>query len=187
MTKTREEWLVAATNLLRSDFENVYTPIPEKVRVTCGWPSKSGRAKKKRVIGEAWPAKCSEDGYAEVFIAPTVTGMIALETLVHELLHTATPDEGHRGKFRTAAIGLGLEGKMTATHAGPALVVCLQAIITELGEYPHAVLTPTEKKVQSTRMLKVVCPDCQWAARTSKKWIDLGLPTCACGAKMEEV
>jgi hypothetical protein len=187
MTKTREEWLVAATNILRPDFENVYTPIPEKVRVTCGWPSKSGRAKKKRVVGEAWPATCSEDGYAEVFIAPTITGIEALATLVHELIHTATPGEGHRGKFRTAALGLGLEGRMTETHAGPALIVCLQAIIEKLGTYPHAVLTPKEKKTQGTRMLKLLCPACGYLARTSQKWINLGTPTCACGQKMEAV
>jgi hypothetical protein len=182
---TREEWLVAATNLLRTDFNQVETEIPEKIRVTCGWPSKSGRAKKSPVVGEAWPAQCSEDGYAEIFISPTTTGIEVLAILVHELVHTATPGDGHRGKFPSTAKALGLVGKMTATAAGPELTERLQAITTELGEYPHAKLTPIEKKVQGTRMLKLLCPDCGYLARTSQKWINTGTPICACGTQME--
>jgi hypothetical protein len=75
---------------------------------------------------------------------------------------------------------------MTATVAGETLLIRLREIITELGDYPHAKLTPINKKPQSTRMLKVECPDCGWMARTSRKWIDLGLPTCGCGKLMEE-
>ena len=188
--KTREEWLVAATNLLRSDFEAVDAEIPEKVHVTCGWPSKGGRPGKKQAVGECWKPECSEGGYTEMFINPTIgEGVEALEVLTHELVHTAVGTEcGHKGEFRTVAKALGLEGKMTSTSAGEDLLVRLRAIEKELGTYPHAKLTPTHKKTQSTRMLKILCGSCGWSARTSQKWIDLGLPTCACacGKLMEE-
>ena len=182
---TREEWLLAAIELFKPDFAE-HAIIPEKLRVTCGWPSRGGRAEKKKVLGEAWPPSCSEDGHTEVFIAPTLSnGLKVLDVLVHELVHAAVGcDEGHKGQFRVVAKALGLEGKMTETVAGEDLLVRLREIETALGEYPHAKLTPTNKKTQSTRMLKIICK-CGWMARTSQKWIDLGLPTCACGEDME--
>ena len=44
-------------------------------------------------------------------------------TLVHELVHILAVgvEEGHRGKFTKLAKAIGLEGKMTATHAGETL------------------------------------------------------------------
>lgn len=185
--KTREEWLLDAIDLLREDFNEVSATIPWKLRVTCGWPSRGGRAEKKKVTGECWPPKCSEDGCTEIFVAPTIAeGVEALDVLVHELVHAAVGcDEGHKGQFRVVAKALGLEGKMTATSAGETLLARLRDIEEKLGDYPHAKLTPLNKKVQSTRMLKILCPNCGWMARTSQKWIDLGLPTCACGKDME--
>lgn len=35
-----------------------------------------------------------------------------------------------------------------------------------------------------SRMKKLECPKCGYAARTTKKWIEVGLPTCPCGMKM---
>ncbi len=182
---TREEWLIAATNLLREDFKD--TPIPEKIRITCGWPSRGGRAEKKKVLGECWKPECSEDGHTEVFIAPTLSnGIEVLDVLVHELVHAAIGcEEGHKGPFRVVAKALGLMGKMTSTNAGEDLLVRLREIEEKLGTYPHAKLTPINTKTQSTRMLKLQCGNCGWAARTSQKWIDVGLPTCVCGTETE--
>ena len=187
--KTREEWLMAATDLLREDFAAIDAEIPGKVRVTCGWPSRGGRPGKKQAVGECWSPNCSEDGTTEMFINPMLSeGLEALDVLTHELVHAAVGcDEGHKGPFRVKAKAIGLTGKMTATVAGETLMIRLREIIAELGTYPHAKLTPKGKKPQSTRMLKLQCGNCGWMARTSRKWMDLGLPTCACGKKMEEV
>jgi len=181
---TREEWLNAATELLREDFSA--SPIPKKVRVTCGWPSTGGRPGKKQVIGQCWPPKCSEDETTEIFINPMLAEPIeALDVLTHELVHAAVGcEEGHKGPFRLAAKAIGLEGKMTATNAGETLMVRLRAIEKELGEYPHAKLTPLINKPQGTRMLKVTCDSCGYLFRTSRKWADMGTPTCVCGSNM---
>ena len=189
MTQTRESWLLSAVNLLREDFDAVGVTIPDKVRVTCGWPSTGGRPGKKQVLGQCWPPTCSEDEHWEVFINPMIAKPTeALEILVHELVHTSVDiGTGHKGVFRTTAKAIGLEGKMTSTNAGEVLMVRLRQIESELVEYPHAKLTPIINKPQSTRMLKLQCGSCGWMARTSRKWIDLGLPTCACGTQMEEV
>jgi hypothetical protein len=188
---TREEWLNRMTEALRPAFLEAGGEIPEKVRVTCGWPSRSGRAKKKRRIGECWSSENSKDEHFEIFISPTLfkIGEVT-ETLVHELVHTAVGvKEGHKAAFRKVAVKLGLEGKMTETHAGDELHDRLEALASKVGPYPHAELTFGDKKVQGTRMIKVICPDpaCGFHVRTTRKWLDLGTPTCFCGSKMEEV
>jgi len=186
MSVTREEWLIQATNALRDDFPED-AQVPEKVRVTCGWPSHGGRATKKRVTGECWSAKKSKDDHFEIFISPVEDVSInVLGTLIHELVHAAVGlKAGHKAEFRAAATALGLEGKMTETIVGAELRERLHTLCKEIGDYPHAALDPTQqKKPQTTRMLKIQCPDCDWMARTSKKWMDLGLPVCACGAQM---
>ncbi len=184
---TREAWLNEMTDLLRPDFDAADAPLPDNVRMTCGFPSRGGRPGKKQVLGECWPSGQSEDEHFEVFITPmrhdpvTVAGI-----LVHELVHAAVGcDCGHRGEFRVAAIALGLEGKMTETSVGAGLKEKLQEHVDRLGPYPHASLNLTEKPPQSTRMKKITCPSCDYLVRTSQKWLDTGVPTCPCGTKME--
>ena len=188
-TMTREAWLNRLTDDLAPIFKEAGSEIPEKVRVTCGWPSQGAKAKKNRRIGECWGPESSDDKCFEVFISPTLDNAINVaETLVHELVHTAVGIEfGHRAPFRRVATAVGLEGKMTATNAGETLKTALLEMTDTIGQYPHAKLTFKKKKVQGTRMIKVQCPDpaCGYQVRTTRKWIDIGLPTCFCGTKME--
>jgi hypothetical protein len=191
MTKTafdtREAWLISCVDLLRPDFERVGTSVPDKIRASCGWPSKSGLAAKKRRIGEAWSAKCSGDETFEVFVSPVLKdAQLVLATLVHEIVHCAVGVEnGHKGAFKKIAIAIGLEGKMTDTTAGPELLKRIEEIVTEVGPYPHAELKSSNApKKQGTRMLLVKCPACEYQVRTTKKWLEVGVPTCPCGTEM---
>ena len=185
----REAWLTECLTKLRSDFERVGFPLPEGIRVTCGWPSKSALAVKRKRIGECWSPTCSKDGHHEVFISPAVSDpMEVLATLVHELDHAAVGVEAkHKGPFKACALALGLEGKMTATVAGEALKVRLQEIIEDVGEYEHAGLDKLCNGMpkQTCRQLKLACADCGCIVRMSQKMIDSpGPPTCACGGQM---
>ena len=186
---TREEWLNKLTDSLRPLFASAGGKIPEQVRTTCGWPSQGAKATKTRRLGECWGAESSGDQHFEIFITPLLDdGNEVAGTLVHELCHAALGiKEGHRAKFKKLATGLGLEGKMASTTVGDDLKITLAKLIEEIGPYPHAKLSLKEKKKQGTRMLKVVCPDpaCGWSARTTQKWVDVGLPTCCCGKRME--
>ena len=77
---------------------------------------------------------------------------------------------------------------MTATHAGEALRDRLEGLTAKIGPYPHAKISFEKKdKPQTTRMIKVLCPDpsCGYHVRTTRKWIEIGTPTCVCGTKME--
>lgn len=186
----REQWLEAAVAALRPGFEDAGAPLPDKVRVTCGWPSAKGLAAKNRTIGQAWRPEASSDGTCETFISPVIDdAATVIGTLVHELCHHAAGiDAGHKGEFARLARGMGLEGPMTATKPGPAVVQWAGKFVAEHGEYPHARMDPRKSgvKKQGTRMLKVVCPECGYTCRTTRTWLDVGLPTCCCGTPMVE-
>jgi len=110
--------------------------------------------------------------------------MGVLPTLVHELAHGALGnDKGHGKEFKKLATALGLEGKMTSTNAGAALVARCADVVKLLGEYPHAQIIPGQgepagKKKQSVRMMKCECGECGYVARVARKWLLLGAPIC---------
>jgi hypothetical protein len=117
---TREERLNQLVDKLRSDFVEAGAEIPEEVRVSFGWPSQSGKTKKKRRVGECWPSSSSGDQHHEVFISLVLSDPLEVDETFHELVHAAVgADHGHRAPFHRAATAIGLEGKMTSTDAGP--------------------------------------------------------------------
>lgn len=136
--KIRETWLQEATKRLRPLFKQHGHAIPTKIMVGCGWP----RGAKAEVIGQCFAKSWTEDSTTHIFISPTQANDIeVLAILVHELVHAAVGcEEGHKGKFKTMARSLGLEGKLTATTVSPklALYPTLKKISKELGKYPHS-------------------------------------------------
>lgn len=184
----REQWLEKATELFRAEFDQIGHPLPEKIRVSCGFPSSKARARRNMAIGEHWSPKASNDQTHEIFISPVLEGEVeVLATLVHELCHAATDGDGHRGRFPSTAKALKLEGKPTATYAGDAFKQTFESIMGSLGDYPHAQLRAmSQQKKQSTRMLKACCPACGYTIRLTAKWAEMGLPTCVCGEEMEQ-
>lgn len=206
-TTNREAWLIAAVEELRPMFAELGEELPT-VRVSVGWPG--GRGNKSATIGQCW-AKCmTADSVPQLFVSPVLDdGKRVLDVLAHELVHAVDDcKSGHRGRFAKVAKGIGLTGKMTATVAGDELKAKLATIADKLGTYPHARLSngapitpakpgddpeadpeddPTQgEPKQGTRMLKVVCPDDGYTVRTTRKWLDVGLPSCPCGATMRE-
>ena len=183
----REQYLLEAGKLMRKMFEDVGAPIPDNVRVSCGWPGGGSRNSR---IGECWGTSCSADGHFEIFISPKLGDTLrVLDVLVHEYIHAAVGLEaGHRGYFRRVAKALGLEGKMTATTAGVELGEKLQRIHLKLGDYPHAALSGLNRKKQATRLVKCECGECGYIVRTTDKWLDAyGPPLCPCNEERMEV
>lgn len=193
-TKTREEWLNTMATALRPVFAEVGTPIPEKVRVSCGWPHTRSLASGKGVrrVGECWDAKLSKDNTFEIFISPVLMDTKEVAgTLTHELVHAAVGlQAGHGPEFKKLALAVGLEGKMTSTTIGQGLGAWIDDQITRLGKYPHATLDTTKRKKQTTRLVKVICPnmECEhlqenerpYVARLSMSALDYGAPKCGC-------
>jgi SprT-like family len=208
---TREAWLHAAIEAFRPRFAEAGMPLPAKVHVSVGF-SYGAKAESKTVLGECWARRASADGVNQIFISPLASDPAAmLATLLHELIHAADDcAHGHKGPFAAAAARLGLEGKMTATVAGLALAAELIVLAAELGEFPHAALNPAAAArpvpgppgspapaplppvksgpgKQGTRMIKLTAAACcGYTVRTTRKWLDEGLPQCPHGAAMTE-
>lgn len=137
----REAWLQDATLLLE---EEILAPqgvkLPEHWAVGVGFPKSSSGA-----IGQAWaPAAASDGKTCSIFLSPILgeDRVRLLATLLHECIHVAVGHQHrHGGEFKRVARAVGLEGKLTATFAGPALHTKLLSMATDLGEYPHVPLT----------------------------------------------
>lgn len=184
---TREEYLIACIEELRTDFIKVGAELPSKIRVSCGWPSKGALATKRQRVGECWSATCSGDETFELFVSPALKDSIeVLATLVHEACHAAVGVEAKHGSaFRKVAKALGLTGKMTETKAGDELVERLKLLVEKHGEFPHAELKHSNApKKQTTRLRPVECPECGYLCRVTAKWLRVGLPVCPCGTEM---
>jgi hypothetical protein len=168
---------------LRPVFRKRGYTLPAKIRVSCGWPSKSIR----KVIGQCFYTPASADETHEIFISPMLDDpMRVADVLVHELCHAAVgPGHGHGPVFKRCADSLDLGGKPTATEATPALVKWLAPLVKSRGKYPHAALQPVSGKKQSTRLLKAECPCCGYTVRVTRKWADVGSPLCPNGEEME--
>lgn len=186
--ETREMWLLNAIEAMRPLFKQNGYEIP-KVRVSCGWPSSRGKSAKNAVLGEAWDKSASSDKVAQLFISPILKEVFepqgVLATLAHEVAHSVVGNkEGHNKVFGKCVRSLGLEGKLTCTHAGEEFIAAAKKWV--LGDYPHSQLKPGggPKKKQTTRMVKCECKGCGYTVRTSRKWLDeVGAPLCPCNSK----
>jgi hypothetical protein len=189
---TREEWLNAFVAAARPVFKQRGHELPEKIRVSVGFMFRSPKA-----IGQCWHEAASSDGTREIFINPTQADSSRVaDILTHELAHTLFgPDEKHGKNFKKAVTDLGLEGKATATVAGPLWREWAHPILQGLGPIPHAVLDPALSgvKKQSTRLLKCECEDCGFTFRATAKWVsngeeglrELRCPDVNCGGVVE--
>ena len=182
--KTREEYLLAVAQKAEVELfkPNGYT-LP-KYRVTCGFPHKGAFSLKRGRIGECWPPVLSKDGTTEIIVSMVVDDpKQAIGVLIHEMVHAAVGcKHGHRGPFRKLALAVGLEGKMTATTESQELIEnFINPVISELGNYGHASIDYSQRKKQSTRMIKVECNNCGIKFRASRTVADQCYCCPVCG------
>ena len=176
--RTKENWLTDAVRELENEFKTENLIMPDKWRISSGFPSKGGLAAKKRTIGQCWSPLASKDGTTEIIISITQDEELKiLGVIAHEMCHAVLGIEaGHGPKFRKLATDIGLTGKMTATEESDIFKGRVSVILDRLGVFPHAALDHTKgAKKQTTRMIKVACQndDCGMIYRTSRKWTEL--------------
>ena len=152
-----------------------------KIKVSCGFPSGVRGSSANKTIGVCWTEKVSADGNIEIFISPKIANSArAIDILIHELVHAILPDgEGHGKNFRACATRLNLTGKMTATVANEYLINNCKDWIKAEGEYPHAEMILSDRKKQTTRMIKHECNECGAIWRMSRKYVPQCCPNCA--------
>jgi hypothetical protein len=174
----RQQWLEQAVADLRLLFRVKGYTIPDKMRLSVGFPkgSRGGHA-----IGQCWYPMSSKDMHAELFLSPTIDETTeVLATLAHELAHACLgPEAGHKSPFKRCAESVGLTGPMRATEAGPDFTLWVNGFKAVHGEYPGAKLDTSNMRKQSTRLIKVECSSCGYTARVTRKWIrEAGAPIC---------
>lgn len=183
---SREDWLNAAVAELRPRFASRGYKIPDKIRVSVGFPG-AGRRPGKRYEAPCWVAMNGKDGAFDVFISPMLDNEEkVIASLAHNLLHAVVGLKAmHREPFRDAAAIIGLEPPWNAINVNSAFKVGLaRPTLAAIGEpYPHSRLSPGDlhigSKTQTTRLLKCSCLKCGYITRTSQKWLALsGAPHC---------
>lgn len=123
------------------------------------------------------------------------------ETLLHELAHAENEHKDikdcsgkvHNKHFKTMAESLGLIVQPREkgvgfghTELGPEGEAFLKQIAFKQELFQMCRVPPLRGKAGS-RLLKCECPECDYTVRVTQKWVDVGLPTCPCGAEMELV
>jgi hypothetical protein len=196
----REAWLQAAAERFAPRFTALGHPLPP-LRIAIGFPS-TGRG--SAVIAECWHHSASQDGVTEIWVAPQYGAdpVEMLAFLAHELCHAALgPGFGHGREFGQLASAMGLEPPF-ATYGPESIGLGLRSfaagILPWLGAFPHGTHklalsvgagedTPhgrrcsggSDRRAQTSRMLKVQCAKCGYTARVARKWLDaVGAPIC---------
>lgn len=195
-TLTREAWIAEAAAEFSEWIREAYGSAP-KARVSVGLP---GGRRTQNVVGQCWYS--AEDSIPQVFVSPVQSDPDqVLFTLLHELIHAATPGHGHRGDFASVMHTLGVTGKLatTSVQMSDALKARMAALKARLGAYDHSALrtsttlgsapkgenpgegggteAPTRPShKQGTRMLKCICATdgCEalgYTVRTTAKWL----------------
>lgn len=174
----RQRWLETALTELRKYFAKAGHEVPENLRVSIGW----GHGNAEKILGQCWGLDASSDKHHEIFVSPSLKdGSRILDVLVHEIVHAVVGVKaGHKSAFKQVALAMGLEGKMTATTAGPELREWAAAFVKKHGAYPAGSLNKDKgRKKQGTRLIKCECAECGYIARTTAKWIkEKGTPRC---------
>ena len=173
MTKiTREEWLQKAMHKI---YNEVFKPKGIKVdikniQVACSFVIGS-RNSQYKTHGDCWTKESSTGGFNEIHIVPTVDDPITvLDILTHEMVHASDNcGSGHGKIFKQRCLLIGMNGSksMKTACAGEPLLLKFDAMVKELGEYPHKAMDIEGRKKQTTRNKKIYCRSCGWSFRTS--------------------
>lgn len=166
---TREAYLQAAAEDMRFHLFDAAGYECPPVHVSVGFPK--GSRGKAGAIGQCFPPELSEGKLHHLYISPVLGqdgGQMWADVLAHELVHaTVGCDKGHKAAFKKCAEGIGLEGKMTATHGGEAFMRYVEGLVDRLGPYPHAKVKLPKRGSKGSRLKLIMCP-CDRKLRVSR-------------------
>jgi hypothetical protein len=138
----REQWLEQCAKRLVKLFKSKGYECSPDYRVSVGFPKSTGIG--YSAIGQCWSKVVSTGKVSEIFISPVLDDAARVaDVLAHELAHHVVGIKERHGKvFKDCVYAIGLEGKPTATTAGPAFVEWFEK--QKLPAYPHARMTPLD-------------------------------------------
>ena len=173
---TRESWLQAAVTHLRAMFAASNFVVPN-CQVSCGFTSTGVRSGH---IGQCWSKKSAANEVNQIFISPTLSSAFeVIDTLTHELVHAVDDCQHKHGKeFKKIALKMGLQGPMRSAGAGPELKAKLNALLEQLGPYPHGHLKVSMQKALRVNRPRARCTQCGYQVPMLKKFLSYGPPLC---------
>lgn len=166
---------------------------------------------RKNALGWFWAGRWQAskvNGLHEINLcAETLNTCDVGELIIHELAHAENQAKGikdcdktgrvHNKKFKAMAEALGLLVEprhkthgfaFTKVGEGAKSFLDKCAFNREVFTMARICEAAEEKgeKGAGSRLVKVECPGCGYVLRTTRKWLDVGLPTCCCGEEMQE-
>lgn len=177
--KTREDWLVAACDKIKTHFK--WFEFPEKIKVSCGLCN-------NKAIGLCMGRGNAKENDQHIFIDPCIENSSrVLDILIHELCHAhlhmvSQHHKGHGKDFSLVAERFGLMKPWKATTAGKDLQAILDSFVSDLGPYPHKAIDTKTKirfgKSEEEKSRQYVCPGGDYAASIKNKYAQEKLPKC---------
>lgn len=208
----REAWLMDAVTEIKGLFRQAGYPQADTttVAISTGFPQGNVR----KIIGQCHHADNNGGIAHIYINPTQDDTMRVLEIVAHEfdhaMGHKGHTGEFRKAALAVGLVGTG--GKtghgFTSTDIGEDAKGTFEDIANKLGTYPHTKvnLAAGGIKKQTTRMLKVACVGkdvedeetgesehvpCEvgedgevYTIRMSKKWAEIGMPTCPCGGEM---
>jgi hypothetical protein len=179
----REQWLKTLADTAVPQISSSLELATEELslKLSCGFPAQKG--KRNKVSASLVPPTASEEFNAEIFVTPELSEKRKVAQAVLPLLvAVVTGDYQQRRIYRDAVRRLNLNGSELPAWA--------KSIADAMPAYPHASITLEEQAKQSTRLIKVICPNLEhdaYIARMSRKTLEFGSPICPCGQTMRAV
>ena len=126
----QRDWLKRGLKHLRKDFRKIGNAIPRSIYIKVDFPP--------YYPVYNWLGSCTTIADCHIIhINPTVTGLLALDTLVHELVHAVVGGKyGHGRQFLEVAAAIGLDDDGPTAGAEEVLMQRLIEIRNILGPYP---------------------------------------------------
>lgn len=130
----QRDWLFKAMDILKLDFQQIGEIFPEGIIITVDYPN---REIPHNWLGQYWTQRY-DNGliFRVIFINPSLGGLQALDTLVHELVHAVVNDFEHGEQFLEVAKAIGLNNTGPSASAKEVLWERLGEIKETLGRYP---------------------------------------------------
>jgi hypothetical protein len=128
LPRKQADWLTKAVEILREDFNQIGEPF-SKITIIVDYPYGG--------LSLSWLGSYRYTKQT-IFINPTVGGLMALDILVHELVHAVVPvtEPAHGERFHEVAAAIGLDDDGPTAGAEEVLLKRLREIQEILGSYP---------------------------------------------------
>jgi hypothetical protein len=131
----QRDWLDRALEMLRVNFYQIGVDLPKDIDIVVDYPDSALPYPWLGTYQRCWIKRGPIISH-KIFINPSVDGLLALDILAHELVHSVTLDGDHGDEFMEIASAIGLDDTGPTAGAEEVLLKRLKDIQETLGSYP---------------------------------------------------